>query len=51
MMPYLELSEERWKPLRKPLQRALTRGYVDEGVDKRVAAQRATALALSLIQI
>ncbi len=51
LMPYLELSEERWKPLRKPLQRALTRGYMDEGVDKRVAVQRATALSHSSLAV
>lgn len=51
LMPYLDLSEERWKPLRKPLQRALTRGYLDEGLDKRVAAQRAIQLAQSPLAV
>ena len=51
MMPYLDLSQERWKSLRKPLQRALARGYGDEGVDKRVAVKRAADLAHSLMAV
>lgn len=45
MMPYLDLSEDRWKSLRKPLQRALVRGYLDEGLNKRDAVKRASDLS------
>jgi alkaline phosphatase D len=45
LMPYLDLGDEHWKALRKPLRRALTKAYTDAGVDKREATMRATALS------
>ena len=43
LLPYLDLADDAWKELRKPLRRALTRAYVDEGIGKREAAWRAQA--------
>jgi alkaline phosphatase D len=45
LMPYADLADEAWAPLRKPLRRALTRAYTDAGVDKKDAATRAAALS------
>ena len=45
LMPYADLADETWAPLRKPLRRALTRAYTDAGVDKKDAATRAAALS------
>lgn len=46
LMPYLDLGDEQWKHLRKPLRRALAKAYADAGVDKRDATARATALSM-----
>ena len=43
LMPYLDLADDAWKQLRKPLLRALARAYTDEGIDKRDAVRRAQA--------
>ena len=43
LLPYLDLTDDAWKDLRKPLRRALTRAYADEGIDKREAVRRAQA--------
>ncbi|MET0809173.1 MAG: alkaline phosphatase D family protein [Pseudoxanthomonas sp.] len=43
LMPYLDLADEAWKPLRKPLLRALTRAYTDQGIEKHDAVRRARA--------
>jgi alkaline phosphatase D len=45
LMAYVDLADDAWKSLRKPLRRALTRGYTDAGADKRDAVARATALS------
>jgi alkaline phosphatase D len=45
LMPYIDLGDEDWKGLRKPLRRALTKAYTDAGVDKKEADARATALS------
>ena len=40
LLPYIDLTAPRWKTLKKPLKRALNRGYRDAGLDKREAARR-----------
>ena len=45
LLPYLDLADDTWKDLRKPLQRALAHAYADEGIDKREAARRARAVS------
>ncbi|MEL1265646.1 alkaline phosphatase D family protein [Pseudoxanthomonas putridarboris] len=47
LMPYLDLADEQWKPLRKPLQRALARAYAGEGIDKRAAVRKGQELSSS----
>jgi alkaline phosphatase D len=45
LMPYADLADDTWAPLRKPLRRALTRAYTDAGTGKKEAVTRATALS------
>ncbi|MBK9669388.1 MAG: alkaline phosphatase D family protein [Thermomonas sp.] len=40
LLPYVDQSHPLWPKWRKPLQRALNRGYRDAGLDKRAAARR-----------
>ncbi|WP_158601777.1 alkaline phosphatase D family protein [Solilutibacter pythonis] len=51
LLPYLDLDEERWRPLKTPLKRALNRGYRDAGLDRREAARRAAAAARGKIAL
>lgn len=51
LLPYLDLDDKQWQPLRKPLRRALTHGYADAGLDKRAAAQRADAAARGKVAV
>lgn len=44
LLPYVEPSHPQWPKWRKPLQRALNRGYRDAGLDKRAAAKRVQAI-------
>jgi alkaline phosphatase D len=44
LLPYVEPSHPLWPKWRKPLQRALNRGYRDAGLDKRAAASRVQAI-------
>ncbi|RYZ71578.1 MAG: hypothetical protein EOP91_10480 [Lysobacteraceae bacterium] len=45
LLPYLDLADEAWKHLRKPLRRALASAYAGEGLDRRAALLRAQALS------
>lgn len=45
LMPYIDLADEAWAPLRKPIRRALARAYANAGLEKKVAAARALALS------
>ena len=44
LLPYVDQSHPLWPKWRKPLQRALNRGYRDAGLDKRAAARRVQAI-------
>lgn len=44
LLPYVDQSHPLWPKWRKPLQRALNRGYRDAGLDKRAAAKRVQAI-------
>lgn len=44
LLPYVDATHPRWPKWRKPLQRALNRGYRDAGIDKREAARRVQAI-------
>lgn len=45
LTPYVDLADDRWSSLRKPLRRALTRAYNDAGLERREAATRAATLS------
>ena len=45
LLPYLDLADDAWAHLRKPLRRALASAYAAEGLDKRAALLRAQALS------
>ncbi len=44
LLPYIDLRDEQWKSLHKPLRRALSKAYVGEGLAPREAKARAQAL-------
>lgn len=45
LMPYVDLGDDSWSSLRKPLRRALSRAYRDAGLERKDAAARAAALS------
>ncbi|HEY5972361.1 MAG TPA: alkaline phosphatase D family protein, partial [Pseudoxanthomonas sp.] len=51
LLAYLDLADENWKHLRRPLQRALARAYAGEGIDKRQAVRWAQALSTAPMAI
>ncbi|GAB1406934.1 hypothetical protein MASR1M8_08530 [Thermomonas brevis] len=44
LLPYVDATHPLWPKWRKPLQRALNRGYRDAGLDKRAAAAKVQAI-------